>query len=237
MTENINELIKKLDNWATSWESSEELQKIGSAAVEPLAKAMEEQGDEHIGIGIYAAITLGNIGDVRAVGPLIRTLRHNKSWEVRRRAAWALGKIRDRSAIPMLLDSLSNDPNPDVRSFSATALGKIGDLSTVKALKNVLDDLEITDDYSPVCFAAITALGDIGGPEAKKALVDIERDGIPSNLVYPVPTIIAAISGSKKTYSYSDTAKLLAASALKDMRNQDPNSLIVFIRKLFNRYD
>ena len=78
-----------------------------------------------------AAQVLGEIGDVRAVEPLIVALK-NKHEDLRKTAAEALGKIGDARAVEPLRVALK-DEDRDVRKAAAKALGKIGDARAVRA--------------------------------------------------------------------------------------------------------
>ena len=70
-----------------------------------------------------AAEALGEIGDARAVEPLILALK-DEYWEVRRRAAEALGEIGDARAVEPLKKAL-NDESRGVREAARDALEKI----------------------------------------------------------------------------------------------------------------
>jgi HEAT repeat protein len=58
-----------------------------------------------------AAEGLARLGDPRALGPLIATLK-DRDWRVRRKAAWALGVLGDpRAVIPLrraMLDEMDS---------------------------------------------------------------------------------------------------------------------------------
>ena len=99
------------------------LVKIGSPAVEPLCAALK--GDDHAG-SFGALVALGNIGDVRAVEPLLMVLKDEDqdAW-VRLRAAEALGKIGDARAVGPLRAAL-NDEDEEVRGAAASALETLG---------------------------------------------------------------------------------------------------------------
>ena len=115
-----------------------------------------------------AAETLGEIGDVRAIKPLINTLNDenngvrsnsmislvkigkptvellinalkDKEWQMRGHAAETLGEIGNLRAVKELISTL-NDENPWVRMSAANALGNIGDARAVEPLKNILND-------------------------------------------------------------------------------------------------
>lgn len=75
-------------------------------------------------------MALAKIADVRAVEPLIQSL---KDEALRRFAANALGKIGDKRAVEPLIQAL-NDENDFVRSSAAKALGNLGDKRAVEPL-------------------------------------------------------------------------------------------------------
>lgn len=77
-----------------------------SRFVEPLINALQGSlsGDTNIEIirGIIAAQILGEMGDVRAVEPLIAALQLSENSEIRRYSAQALGMLKDDRAIGRL---------------------------------------------------------------------------------------------------------------------------------------
>jgi len=83
-----------------------------------------------------AAISLGQIGDTRAVEPLIAALKDG-DWGVRRNAATSLGQIGDTRAVEPLIAALK-DRNLYVRLHAATSLGQIGDTKALPALNEML---------------------------------------------------------------------------------------------------
>ena len=122
-----------------------------------------------------AAKALGEIGDVRAVGPLIAALlkQEKEAWVgvmVRSSAAEALGKIGDARAVEPLIHALK-DEDDGVRREAAEALGEIGDVRAVESLIQALKD-----EHVFVQTSAAFALGKIGDARAieplKKALND-----------------------------------------------------------------
>jgi len=106
-----------------------------------------------------AALALGNIGDLRAVGPLIAVLK-DKSSRVRENAASSLGKIGDVRAVDPLLESLK-DEDEGVRAQSALALGDIGDSRAVGRLAEVFNG----DYYRWIRLCAAGALVKLGKQE------------------------------------------------------------------------
>ena len=85
-----------------------------------------------------AAWALGQIGDPRAVEPLISTLRRGPS-SARQTAALALGQIGDPRAVEPLVHALDHD-NELVRQAAAQALGKLGHPRAVEPGMGVLKD-------------------------------------------------------------------------------------------------
>ena len=118
-----------------------------------------------------AARILGEIGDQRAVDPLIDALEdENEIWIIRELAAMALGEIGDPKAIDPLIDAL-NDENPYVRGTAAEALGEIGD---PKAIDPLIDALN--DEQHFVRSGAAEALGEISDQRAVDPLIEALKD-------------------------------------------------------------
>ena len=82
------------------------------------------------------AEALGNIGDERAVEPLIKALGDEDSY-TRQLTAMALGKIGDARAVEPLIKALK-DEDSDVREYAAWALGEIGNKRAINPLINAL---------------------------------------------------------------------------------------------------
>jgi HEAT repeat protein len=101
-----------------------------------------------------AAIELGEIGDSRAVEPLIKALG-DKDEYVREAATKALGMIADVRAVEPLIEVLWDEdqlvhPSEYVRYYAAEALGNIGDTRAVEPLIKLLKG-----DDCPGCDASI----------------------------------------------------------------------------------
>ena len=115
-----------------------------------------------------AAAALWEIGDARAVEPLIAALK-DEVYVVRINAIKALGKIGDpRAVVPLI--SVLKDRDTNVRIDAAEALGMIGDARAVDPLIAALKD----EDYY-VGESAAEALGKIGTP-AVEPLIDALKD-------------------------------------------------------------
>lgn len=109
-----------------------------------------------------AAERLGNLGDVRAVGPLCQELE-NGHWFVRKRAAIALAKMGTPAVEPLC--RLLREGNENVRVLAAWALGRIDDMQALRSLCCALKD----KDWN-VRKQAADALGNMGRREALPAL-------------------------------------------------------------------
>lgn len=105
-----------------------------------------------------AAETLGDMGDARAVEPLLSVLQ-DKDGNVRRSAATALGKLGDTRAVDALVATLRVYP-PEARKAAAEALGKLGDARAVEPLVVALKDKD-----RRVQLAAAEALTRLGVPD------------------------------------------------------------------------
>ena len=110
-----------------------------------------------------AAWILGQIGDRKAVPPLISAWRRDRS-ESRSTMAWALGTIGDSRAVSALIASVS-EPSAEARGMAAWALGNIGDRVAVEPILPLLHDPDAT-----VRHAAAYALGLLGDRRAIEPL-------------------------------------------------------------------
>lgn len=125
-----------------------------------------------------ACKTLGKIGDVQALEPLILALDDPEE-SVRYQATIALGQIGDTKAVNPLITILKHKNDPLVRSEAAKSLGLIGDPTALKILLNILKKEE--DRF--IKYHVVTSLGRIGESKAKKALEKIIKDESDDRLI------------------------------------------------------
>lgn len=111
-----------------------------------------------------AAVSLGKIGDAKALEPLIIALKDNDD-RVRVGAAVALGGIGNPEAVDPLIEAL-NDSVSMVRQLAAFSLGLIGNPLAVDPLIRALDD----GDYK-VRSSAASSLGELRDPRAVEPLI------------------------------------------------------------------
>lgn len=83
-----------------------------------------------------AATALAQIGDERAVDPLIDALDDSSAW-TRNRIIYLLGASKDSRAVEPLLEQLDSD-EPSTQGVAAWALGAIGDMRALDALLGLL---------------------------------------------------------------------------------------------------
>jgi HEAT repeat protein len=119
-------------------------------------------------VRLQAIQALGEIGDARAVKPLLIVLLE-KSVIESREAAEALRKI-GTPAVESLIAALKGE-NADTRGKAATELGKIGDARAIEPLIAAMKDKNAN-----VREAAVVALGKIGDARAVKPLISALGD-------------------------------------------------------------
>jgi HEAT repeat protein len=120
--------------------------------------------DLDIRVRIQAAEALGQMGDARAVQPLIAAFKDQAS-EVRRSALRALESIGEPAVEPLI--AALKDPDSDVRRKASCVLRKVGDVRAVESLITALED-----QRTVVRFHAAEALGRIGDARVTKPLIE-----------------------------------------------------------------
>ena len=119
-----------------------------------------------------AAAALGELGDVRALQPLVQALHADVDAGVRAAAAEALGALGNAEAVGPLAQSLGLDTDASVRAVAAAALGVLGDESALEPLAQSLS----VDPEPKVRAAAASALGEVRGPEALLPLLQARSE-------------------------------------------------------------
>lgn len=119
-----------------------------------------------------AALTLGRIGDLRAIEPLIGVLGTAEQ-QLRASAALALGALGDWSATPALI-ALLEDEKSAVRQLAVMGLHQLRDPQAVEPLIARLADRE-----RDVRIQAVSALRTLGDARAVEPLVALLADPDP----------------------------------------------------------
>ena len=100
-----------------------------------LARLLEHKEPQ---VQYEAAEALGNLGDEKAVGPLITALKRDEFSGVRWKAAEALSKLGNPAVGPLI--AALQYPDDDVRWKAAIALGEIGNPDAIDPLIALLAD-------------------------------------------------------------------------------------------------
>ena len=97
-----------------------------TVVADPVAAAMERLNSSHDHSRRDGALTLGRLGDARAVPPLIDRVTKDWDKETRVAAAWALGEIGDPRAAVSLQKAALYDKRKEVRDAANIAYKKLG---------------------------------------------------------------------------------------------------------------
>ena len=138
------------------------IEKMGSAAVDPLIRALE---DKEGTVRKFAATLLGKLGDPGAIEPLGMTL-YDLHHDVGRASAEALATF-GAPAVDVLVEALSH-PEMWIRIHSVIALSKIKDPRVTLVLLEMLNDPE-----REVKKQVITMLGELKDSRALPILQEI----------------------------------------------------------------
>lgn len=146
------------------------LGEIGSPAVEPVIAVLADKSADR-NARQAAALSLGAVGDNRAVTPLLSALDEG-NYELKREVIIALGDIGDERAIPAL-GTILNDAQAQwqLAWLAAEALAKIGS----PAVDHLLPVLRNNGD-NQVRQAAAISLGGTGDLRAVEPLIDALDD-------------------------------------------------------------
>jgi len=108
---------------------------------------------------------LGELGDKRAVKPLIKRLKKDKDDHVRQNAAYALGLLNDARAVKPLIKA-SEEGDRATRAIAIGSLGRLRNEESIDALADLLRDPEPL-----IVVEAAQALSYFSGDEALEPLI------------------------------------------------------------------
>lgn len=179
--------------------------------IDSYKKAIKKAGDadkvifkrgELGGIKLVVIDALGQIGDVKAVEPLLKTLESKDRW-IRRGVARSLEKMDDKRLVQPLMRHMleENELDAEVRRSCARALARMQPVEAIEALAQALEDSSLGvrleagyalgrigepaidtlvkaryDADSRVRDSAVAALGNIGGERVRNELINVIRD-------------------------------------------------------------
>ena len=159
------------------WQSAYELSNIISSQkekirntdfVNDLVKVYQNSREGDPRVRRYLALTMGHLGDPRAVPALIEGLNDNDS-ENQMNNLLALGTIADKSATPAIIQHLTSN-NPAVRKMSAFVLSAIKDPAAARDLEIALNDTN--DEVRWYAAIALAQIGNASGANVLMRLID-----------------------------------------------------------------
>jgi len=144
-------------------------------ALDPIIDRLENDPSDFV--RERAAVALGNIGDKRAIDPLLKSLRKESNVKIEKFTS-AIEKMCDEGCVKMLIDILHDSSIPlQTRRQVAKSLGEIGtkiEMQTIeKALINALKDFH--EDRDALC-SVVEALGKVGSDNSEKALKELDEN-------------------------------------------------------------
>lgn len=111
-------------------------------------------GDRDEFVRREAAFSLGKVGHVSAVEPLLRTIRREKAVEVRSAAIIALGEIGDVAAVGPLIAFLAQRPREDDEFQRRSAARSIGQI--VQFIRTGRREVVTPENFLPQRFKSVT---------------------------------------------------------------------------------
>jgi HEAT repeat protein len=136
--------------------------------VDDLIKVYQGSRDEDPRVRRYLALTMGHLGDPRAVPALVEGLG-DEQVENQIYTLWALGSIGDKAAAPGILKKL-NSQDPALRKTSAYILGVIKERAAIHSLQVALNDS--SDDVRWNAAMALAQMNDASGADVLMSLTD-----------------------------------------------------------------
>ncbi|PYS51027.1 MAG: hypothetical protein DMG13_19400 [Acidobacteria bacterium] len=169
--------VKTGSNICCRWQAAYELSNIISSQreklreadfVNDLIKVYESSRNEDPRVRRYLALTMGHLGDRRAVPALVEGLA-DAQVENQIYTLWALGSIGDQAAVPHILKTLDSE-DPALRRTAAYVLGAIKDPIAAHDLQIALNDS--SDDVRWNAAMALAQMNDASGADVLMNLID-----------------------------------------------------------------
>lgn len=159
------------------WQAAYELSNMISADkdnirrtgfINDVVKVYQNSRSEDPRVRRYLALTMGHMGDPRAIPALVEGL-NDPDPENQIYTLWAMGSIGDASAVPSIVGRLGSS-EPAVRKTAAYVLGVIKDRSAMHGLQVALNDPN--NDVRWNAAMALAQMGDASGAEPLMNLLD-----------------------------------------------------------------
>ncbi len=216
-----------------AWQAAFELSRLlptenpglrGERFAPDLVAVFERSRTEDPRLRRYLALSLGELGDPRAVDSLTAALA-DPDPDARLYAVWALGAIGDRRAASPLIPLLESE-DPGVRKVAAYALGAMAAGEAAAPLRGLLSDP--VEDVAWNAALALARLGDgTGLPLLTRMLDRRYLDGVKqadsSGRAIPLSEKLkeeAMINAMRSIARLGDRTRL---PALRTMRDTDPS--------------
>ncbi len=159
------------------WQSAYELSNIISSQkeklrntdfVNDLIKVYQGSRSEDPRVRRYLALTMGHLGDPRAVPVLVEGL-NDADMENRMNNLLALGSIGDKSATPSVVQQLSSN-DPALRKMAAFVLSAIKDPAAARELEVAVNDT--SEEVRWYAAIALAQINDAAGSGVLMKLID-----------------------------------------------------------------
>ena len=159
------------------WQSAYELSNIITSQkerlretdfVNDLVKVFQKSRDQDPRVRRYLTVTMGHLGDPRAVPALVEGL-NDAQVENQIYSLWALGTIGDKAAVPDILRKLDS-PDRALRKTAVYVLGAIKDPRAIHSLQVALNDP--ADDVRWNAALALAQMNDASGADLLTKLID-----------------------------------------------------------------
>jgi HEAT repeat protein len=159
--------------WQSAYElsniiSSQKEKLLNTGFVNDLVKVYESSRSEDPRVRRYLALTMGNLGDARAIPALVEGLNDTES-DNQIYDMWALGSIGDAAAVPDIAKKLGAK-DPAIRRTAAYVLGALKDPRAIHDLMIALNDS--SEDVRWNAAIALAQLNDASGSELLMHLLD-----------------------------------------------------------------
>jgi len=118
---------------------------------------LEALQDTNPGVRAYAAESLGERGDAKAVDPLLLALS-DKEWQVQYAAIRSLGKLKNTKAVRPLIDNMQTLHDDSGRCTTINALKEIGDPTAIPCIVDMFVNGQAAN-RSPATAEALDSLG------------------------------------------------------------------------------
>ena len=157
------------------WQSAYELSNMISSQkeklrstdfVNDLVKVYESSRGGDRRVRRYLALTMGHLGDARAVPALLEGL-NDADAENQMNTLLALGTIGDKTAVPGILERLKSD-DPGIRKMAAFVLSAIKDPASLRDLQ-----IALNDPFEQVRWYAATGLAQMNDASGAEILMKL----------------------------------------------------------------